>query len=122
MPRPQWRHARGRTRVRSRYVAVAVLLALVTLGGCSSAVGQERTSPAPAKAGPVQREVHAAAPPRTSLGAPAGRPNIVLVLMDDFSMDLLATMRSARRMARSGASYDHFVVDSLCCVSRSSLM
>jgi arylsulfatase A-like enzyme len=49
------------------------------------------------------------------------RPNIVLVLMDDFSMDLLPTMRSARVMARRGASYDNaFVVDSLCCVSRSS--
>jgi arylsulfatase A-like enzyme len=52
---------------------------------------------------------------------PARRPNIVLVLMDDFSMDLLRTMRSARYMARRGASYDNaFVVDSLCCVSRSA--
>lgn len=51
------------------------------------------------------------------------RPNIVLVLMDDFSMDLLATMRSARRMRREGASYPHsYVVDSLCCVSRASLL
>ena len=41
--------------------------------------------------------------------------------MDDFSMDLLRTMRSARYMARHGASYDNaFVVDSLCCVSRSA--
>ncbi|QIX25285.1 sulfatase-like hydrolase/transferase [Nocardioides sp. JQ2195] len=51
------------------------------------------------------------------------RPNIVLVLMDDFSLDLLQTMRSAESMRRDGASYDAaFVVDSLCCVSRSSLM
>lgn len=50
------------------------------------------------------------------------RPNIVLVLMDDFSRDLLPTMRSAARMQRQGASYSHsFVVDSLCCVSRSAL-
>lgn len=49
------------------------------------------------------------------------RPNVVFVLMDDFSMDLLRTMRSARYMARYGASYDNaFVVDSLCCVSRSA--
>lgn len=52
---------------------------------------------------------------------PPHRPNIVFVLMDDFSMDLLRTMRSARVMARRGASYDHaYVVDSLCCVSRSA--
>ncbi len=43
-------------------------------------------------------------------------------MIDDFSMDLVQTMRSARQMKRAGASYSHaFVVDSLCCVSRSSL-
>ena len=53
--------------------------------------------------------------------APPRRPNIVFVLMDDFSLDLLPTMRSARVMARRGASYENaFVVDSLCCVSRSA--
>ncbi|QBX55621.1 hypothetical protein EXE58_09255 [Nocardioides seonyuensis] len=51
----------------------------------------------------------------------AKKPNIVVVMLDDFSMDLLQTMRSARAMRRSGASYSHaFAVDSLCCVSRSS--
>ncbi len=45
----------------------------------------------------------------------------MFVLMDDFSLNLLRTMRSARVMARRGASYDNaFVVDSLCCVSRSA--
>ena len=54
--------------------------------------------------------------------SPLGPPNIVLVLMDDFSMDLLQTMRNADRMARNGASFRHsYVVDSLCCVSRASL-
>lgn len=52
----------------------------------------------------------------------ARQPSIVLVVMDDFSMDLVQTMRAARDMRRHGASYSHaFVVDSLCCVSRSSL-
>ncbi|UUZ61282.1 sulfatase-like hydrolase/transferase [Nocardioides sp. B-3] len=52
----------------------------------------------------------------------ATRPNIVLVPVDDFSMDLVQTMRSVRAMRRRGADYSHaFVVDSLCCVSRSSL-
>ena len=41
--------------------------------------------------------------------------------MDDFSKDLLPTMRSVRYMARHGASYDNaYVVDSLCCVSRAA--
>ncbi len=49
------------------------------------------------------------------------RPNIVVVVLDDFSTDLVQTMRSVQRMKRAGASYPHsFVTDSLCCVSRSS--
>ena len=60
--------------------------------------------------------------PSTSPEKPARQPNIVLVLMDDFSMDLLPTMRSAEAMRSEGASYPNsFVVDSLCCVSRTSL-
>jgi N-acetylglucosamine-6-sulfatase len=51
------------------------------------------------------------------------RPSFVVVLLDDFSADLLPTMREAQAMAREGASYEHaYVVDSLCCVSRSSLL
>ena len=52
------------------------------------------------------------------------RPSdVVLVLMDDFSWNLLPTMRQASDMAREGASYRHsYVVDSLCCVSRTSLL
>jgi arylsulfatase A-like enzyme len=70
---------------------------------------------------PVATTSPANAPATATAPLPAKRPNIVLVLMDDFSIDLLQTMRSAREMARRGASYDHaFVVDSLCCVSRSS--
>jgi arylsulfatase A-like enzyme len=51
----------------------------------------------------------------------AQRPNMVVVMLDDFSMDLVQTMRSAQAMRKAGASYPHsFVTDSLCCVSRSS--
>lgn len=54
---------------------------------------------------------------------PASPSNIVLVLMDDVSMDLVQTMSQAAAMRREGASFEHsFVVDSLCCVSRSSLL
>ena len=72
---------------------------------------------------------HDVRPPRASTGAivdlqPAAgraRPNIVVVMLDDFSSDLVQTMRSLQRMRRTGASYRHaFVTDSLCCVSRSS--
>ena len=54
---------------------------------------------------------------------PDARPNIVLVLMDDFSLELLATMPNAQQMAAEGAVYDNaFVIDSLCCPSRAALL
>ena len=54
--------------------------------------------------------------------AAPGHPSIVLVLMDDASYELLATMPQGMRMAAEGASYAHaHVVDSLCCPSRASI-
>jgi len=53
----------------------------------------------------------------------AQRPNMVLILMDDFSTELLRTMPQALRMKQEGAFYRNaFVVDSLCCPSRSALL
>ena len=50
------------------------------------------------------------------------RPNIVMVLMDDASYELLATMPQAIRMQADGATYENaHVVDSLCCPSRASI-
>ena len=81
-------------------------------GSIDGAVGGEVAAPA----GPAPKQVGT----RPVLRRP---PNIVLVLMDDFSLDLLDTMRSAEAMRHRGATYDQaYVVDSLCCVSRSSLL
>ena len=99
------------------------LMALALVAACS-ATDDPTTFAAPdepAPASPMPATVRAQpvpAPPENPRS-----PNIVLVLMDDFSMDLLQTMRSAERMQRLGASYRHaYVVDSLCCVSRASLL
>ena len=55
--------------------------------------------------------------------APAGPPDLVLILIDDFSLELLATMPEAQRMVREGASYSNaFVIDSLCCPSRAAIL
>lgn len=102
--------------MRFRVIATAIMVVLVVAAVFTS------NHHGPARADePVVRvaKVKTVAAAPTILRA----PNIVLVLMDDFSLDLLQTMRSAERMRREGASYDAaFVVDSLCCVSRSSLM
>jgi len=102
---------------RGRTGALALVLALVAVGcGTRTAPPDEPAAPATLLAAPVDR-----AEPRPA--RPAPEPNIVLVVMDDVSAELLATMRHAQRMRREGASYDHsYVVDSLCCVSRASLL
>jgi arylsulfatase A-like enzyme len=98
----------------ARASLVAMLAGGLLLSGCTD--GQSRVagpSPLPTVSTPASVD---------RPEEPARQPNIVLVLMDDFSMDLLPTMRSAEAMRRDGASYPNsFVVDSLCCVSRTSL-
>lgn len=51
------------------------------------------------------------------------RPNIVFVLTDDLSMNLLAHMPAVQQLAREGVSASRFFVDSsLCCPSRASIL
>lgn len=52
----------------------------------------------------------------------ATKPNIVFVLTDDLSLDLLRYMPAVEQMQRQGVSFsNYFVADSLCCPSRSSI-
>jgi N-acetylglucosamine-6-sulfatase len=52
----------------------------------------------------------------------ATKPNIVFVLTDDLSMDLLRYMPHVLAMQRRGLRFqDYFVSDSLCCPSRASI-
>jgi arylsulfatase A-like enzyme len=57
-------------------------------------------------------------PPR-----PIDRPNIVFVLTDDLSTDLVRYMPHVQALAQAGTSFrNYFVVDSLCCPSRASIL
>jgi N-acetylglucosamine-6-sulfatase len=100
-----------------RVGALVVALALVAVGcGNRTAPPEQPAAPPVRVVAPVDR-----AEPRPVRSVP--EPNVVLVVMDDVSTELLATMRHAQRMVRAGASYDRsYVVDSLCCVSRASLL
>jgi arylsulfatase A-like enzyme len=50
------------------------------------------------------------------------RPNIVFVLTDDLSINLLPYMPQVQALARRGMTFEnYFVSDSLCCPSRSSI-
>jgi N-acetylglucosamine-6-sulfatase len=51
------------------------------------------------------------------------RPNIVFVLTDDLTADLLAFMPAVRRLSRRGVTFSsYFVSNSLCCPARVSLL
>jgi arylsulfatase A-like enzyme len=51
------------------------------------------------------------------------QPNVVFVLTDDLSSDLLPYMPNVRRLAARGTSFsNYFVTDSLCCPSRASIL
>jgi N-acetylglucosamine-6-sulfatase len=50
------------------------------------------------------------------------RPNIIFVLTDDLSMNLLPYLPHVRAMQRAGTTLSHYyVVDSLCCPSRTAI-
>jgi arylsulfatase A-like enzyme len=53
----------------------------------------------------------------------APRPNIVFVLTDDLSTDLVQYMPNVQQMQREGMTFtNYFVTDSLCCPSRASIL
>jgi arylsulfatase A-like enzyme len=60
--------------------------------------------------------------PAPALPPGTKRPNIVFVLADDFSMNLVQFMPHVRQMQKDGVTFtNYFVTDSLCCPSRSSI-
>lgn len=100
-------------------VPLAVLVSAAVVGAVASpavptattATLLPATAPAavlPAGAAPVER---------------AGRPNIVFVLADDLSWDLVPYLPNVQALAEDGVTFDRFVVsNSLCCPSRASIL
>ncbi|WP_176735749.1 sulfatase-like hydrolase/transferase, partial [Actinacidiphila rubida] len=101
-----------RPRPRRRALALcAGLGAVLLLGACTSG-GARGEGPAPSS------PASSAASP----GGPATRPNIVFVLTDDLSWNLVPYMPHVKELQRDGTTFDdYFVTDSLCCPSRSSI-
>lgn len=97
------------------------LLAVVALVVGLLVAGPKAVVAGPAAAG---QSAAAVAEPAAELAATTDEhPDIVLILMDDFSLELLRTMPEATKMAAEGATYQNsFVIDSLCCPSRAALL
>src|SRR5689334_16234063 len=100
----------GRGLMRPRMLVGLVIVACASLA--TGAVASSTSS-----AGSAHHQQARAAP-----AAVTGRPNIVFVLTDDLSMNLLQYMPNVLQMQRTGLTFnDYFVSDSLCCPSRSSI-
>jgi arylsulfatase A-like enzyme len=103
-------------------LAIAVVVAAVipaAVGGTAAAHRRHDDAQAqtPAAAGSTST------PARRSAVATSGhRPNIVFVLTDDLSMDLVRFMPAVQGLEARGMTFkDYFVSDSLCCPSRASI-
>jgi N-acetylglucosamine-6-sulfatase len=60
--------------------------------------------------------------PNQSVSTSKKRPNIVFILTDDLSWNLVQYMPHVLKMQKEGVTFtNYFVTDSLCCPSRSSI-
>ncbi len=131
-PRPQTVAAALAALLSASVVVLAVLLLLI--GGRTAPVSDpaEASAAAPrptAVGGSVPEPTGAPSPGSSVSPRPERGPdlpeqaNIVVVVMDDVSMDLVPTMVNLGRLARTGATYERsYVVNSLCCPSRAAML
>jgi N-acetylglucosamine-6-sulfatase len=111
-------HPRGPLPALAAALALALLVGLSGCGGGSGA-----SSPTARRSGTQSGGASAHAPRRGGAPAAGGRPNIVFVLTDDLSENLVRYMPHVLQMQRSGVSFsNYFVTDSLCCPSRASIL
>ncbi|HUO69606.1 MAG TPA: sulfatase [Solirubrobacteraceae bacterium] len=102
---------------RLRPLAALIALLSVCLGVAASIRPATASRPAAAGSAAIGPNSGGAALPATG-----SRPNIVFVLTDDLSMDLLRFMPHVQAMQRDGLTFgNYFVSDSLCCPSRASI-
>jgi N-acetylglucosamine-6-sulfatase len=100
---------------------IAGPLALCLTVGAAGCSGSSQPS-VPTLPSPLSRQAPAH-PAIAPTGAKPRRPNIVFVLTDDLSLDLLRFMPHVLAMKRHGLTFkDYFVSDSLCCPSRASIL
>ena len=74
----------------------------------------------PAQSGPAQSNPTASDP---AAAKKQRKPNIVFILTDDLSKNLVPYMSSVRALKRNGTTFtNHFAADALCCPSRANIL
>ncbi|GAB3248210.1 sulfatase family protein [Kineosporia babensis] len=95
---------------------VAAGFLITALVGCG-------TAPATPSISTPQDSATAAAPGNDRPADPANQPNIVFVLTDDLSMNLLKHLPAVDTLREDGTTFtNYFVTNSLCCPSRTTIM
>jgi N-acetylglucosamine-6-sulfatase len=99
------------SRSRRAVVTAATAVSLLAVAACTAPRTDPDASPKPsASVSPLATE------------SVATRPNIVLVLTDDLSKNLVQYMPNVRKLQQDGTTFTNYTVtDSLCCPSRASL-
>ena len=123
-----WNALRSRTAMLAILVlaaAAGVLVGLATSrhgSGGSGSRGGSLAHPSASAAGTGGAGAGGATGQPANLQPGPSHPNIVFVLTDDLSMDLLPYMPQVQALQADGMTFNHyFVSDSLCCPSRSSI-
>jgi N-acetylglucosamine-6-sulfatase len=102
---------------------IALVVLLLSLVGCG---GPGATHQHAGRTGASSAAVRSPTAPGTLRSAGSARntrPNIVFVLTDDLSWNLVRYMPHVVQMQRQGATFgNYFVTDSLCCPSRASIL
>ncbi|MGI8696827.1 MAG: sulfatase family protein [Mycobacteriales bacterium] len=92
----------------------AVVLASLVLAGCTSAGAHDRSTSA--------TSARSVTPGTSTSSTASAKPNIVFVLTDDLAWNLVQYMPHVQQLERSGTTLkNYYVVDSLCCPSRSAI-
>lgn len=94
-----------------------MLLLIMLLASCTQAQ-VDRPQPSASRASSSAPSSNAPAPPP----ARPKRPNIVFVLTDDLSWNMVKYLPRVKGLQKSGVTFsNHFTVNSLCCPSRSAI-
>ena len=124
---------RNMTRLRFTLAALGILITCPAFaaGQTASDTLDRRILPVAEPKHPPIKEPdarNAKAPPRFEVNPPAGAPNVVIVLLDDFGFGQAGTfggainMPTLDRLAQGGLRYNQFHVSALCSPTRAALL
>jgi arylsulfatase len=112
--------------------SLTVLFAVALAGASAAAIAEDRTSlpiPDPAFKGKIGKTIEESTPDYPQpVKAPAGAPNVLLILLDDVGFGMTSTFGgpvptpNLDKLAKDGLSYTRFHTTALCSPTRGALL